>query len=240
MTLPPQPGQPEDPQQQPNPYQPPQQYSVDPPTSPPGYGQPPNAQPGYGQPHNEQPSNQFQQPPDPQAGYAQPGPPTGQFQAQPGPPTGQFQPYGQQPQSFQDKVRAMPPNKLGMFAGMGGGGLLLLIIIIVIVSSGGGPSSVVDDYLSAVADGDLIEAQEYMCDPGEIITEEDMEKHQDDIDKMIDGMDWEITNEHVAGNEATVEVKITGSEEVAGEEKLKLELREGDWFICSGSSSLGY
>lgn len=129
----------------------------------------------------------------------------------------------------------MSPKQLGIIGGAAGGGLLLLIIIIVVIaSSGGSPSDVADDYMSAIADADIDEAKEYMCDPSEA----ELGVSQEEFEKIVEDMDWEIIDEDIDadGNKATVEIEVTGSGDIAGDLKLKLEERDGDWFICGGST----
>lgn len=223
------------------PYAPPVQDPYAQTSAPPAAYMPPAA-PYPPQPQHD-PYAQTSAPPAPQvdaygnpvpAGYAPPPP---QVDAYGNPVTQAFQaPMYAGPQPPQQK------SKTGLFAAIGGGAALFVValIVLIVVLSGGGPTDTVKDWLSALKDKDITEANSMVCsteDP--FIDSDDLDStdEQAEFDEMVADLSWEVVSEHEAGDQATVRMKLISSGPMSGQVDFSLEKRDGDWFICGVDSS---
>jgi hypothetical protein len=118
---------------------------------------------------------------------------------------------------------------LGAVVGCGGG------------DSGSSPSQVVEKYLEASFDKDVDAAYELMSSEDQkLLSKEDM---RDMVGAELEGFeyDYEIGEETISGDTATVEVKITVSDSASGqseefEDTLNLVKEDGEWKISFGDS----
>ncbi|GLZ80033.1 hypothetical protein Afil01_48400 [Actinorhabdospora filicis] len=220
----------------------------------------PPAQDPYAQ--TSAPPNPYAQPAAPPDPYAQTSAPPAAYPAAPYPPAQpQYDPYAQTSAPPAPQVDAYgnpitqawqapmytapqpPKSKAPLFAAIGGGAALFVValIVIIVLVSGGGPTGTVEDWLAAVKDKDITEANSLVCDTDDpYIDTDDLDStdEQAEFDKMVADLSWEVVSEHEAGDQATVRMKLISSGPMSGEVDFELVKRGGDWFIC-GVDSVG-
>jgi hypothetical protein len=205
--------------------------------SAPEQGQPPAAMPTQvagsgapGQPGAPQQPGGYPGAPQ-QGGYGQqpgyPGAPQqGGYPGQPGQPAWQ-QPGGG---SGGGGINA----KLIGIIGGGAAVVIVLIIVLFLVLGGGGgsPSDVVEDFLDAdsCSDAEDLVTKDFLDAQGEC-TEEDLAQFEGGGEGDVE---TEVKDEKIDGDEATVDVEISGSfggEEISESIPFSLKKEDGDWKI---------
>lgn len=251
-------------QQQPDPsspYPPADPQAAVPPQEPLGGQYGPTSAPPAQDPYAQTSAPPAAYPPPVQDPYAQTSAPPAAYPAAPYPPAQpQYDPYAQTSappapqvdaygnpitQAFQAPMYAAPvppqKSKAPLFAAIGGGAALFVValIVLIVLVSGGGPADKVEDWLSAIKDKDVTEANSMVCDTDDpYIDSDDLDStdEQAEFDKMIADLSWEVVSEHEAGDQATVRMKLISSGPMSGEVDFELVKRSGDWFICGVDS----
>ena len=107
-----------------------------------------------------------------------------------------------------------------------------LVVVLIVALGGNSPSDAVRATVAAVEDRDLSAFQDSLCkddrDAIQDMVDSGLMSEQDLIDSDVEIGSWEIVDEVITGDRATVTVKDS-----SGESEIPVLKEDGDWKVCT-------